>query len=546
MNLLRIKTPAQDVARVLASRYGLENHGITNPGNVYFNLDVPALYEEAIFRGEGHIVQGGALAVRTGSHTARAAGDKYIVYEATSADRIWWGEYNRPMAKEKFSALLSRINAFLQDRDLFVQDCYASSSEAHRLRLRIITEYAWHSLFARSMFIKPRSSEELVRFVPEFTLICVPSFRAHEAIDGTASPTVIALSFETNVAIIAGTAYAGEIKKSVFTLMNYLLPLRGVLSMHCSANVGDDGKTALFFGLSGTGKTSLSADPRRGLIGDDEHGWDDEGVFNIEGGCYAKVIGLSKEDEPDIYNAVNRFGAILENVVYDETTRRVDFDDDSITENTRASYPLDFIRNAVPERRGGHPRDIIFLTCDANGVLPPIARLTPQQAIYHFMSGYTSKVAGTEVGVGREPQMTFSAAFGAPFMVFHPYVYAKMLSEKMIRHNCRCWLVNTGWTQGPYGIGKRISISLTRAMLDAALSGRLDDVPMRKDEIFGFEVPKVCPGVPDQVLDPKATWPDKEAYEQRYRDLAARFIQNFKRFSGSCPAEVALGGPRLY
>lgn len=545
MNYLDLQTPAEGQAELLASRYGLEPHGLTNPRRVYWNLPIPSLYEEAVFRGEGVVVQGGALRVTTGQHTARAAWDKFLVRQLPSEEHVWWGEYNQPMAPSKFAALWQRLNAYLQGRDVFVQDCYVGASETHRLRVRVITEYAWHCMFAANMFIRPSSVDEHKRFAPEFTVVVAPGFKAVPTIDGTRSDTVIALNIESGIAIIGNTAYAGEIKKSVFTVMNYLLPLDGVLSMHCSANVGRSGNTALFFGLSGTGKTSLSADPRRRLIGDDEHAWDDEGIFNLEGGCYAKVIRLSRGAEPQIWDAVHNFGAILENVEYDTATRTVDFDDDSVTENTRASYPLDFIPNSVYSKRGGHPKDIILLTCDANGVLPPIARLSPDQAVYHFMSGYTSKIAGTEVGVGQEPKPTFSACFGAPFMVHHPYVYADLLRRKMLRHGVKCWLVNTGWTGGPFGVGKRISIQHTRAMLDAALSGKLDDVEFREDPVFGFRVPTSCRGVPSPILDPRNTWDDKGAYQERYKDLAARFIQNFKKFKGQIPEDLKSHGPRI-
>jgi phosphoenolpyruvate carboxykinase (ATP) len=410
-----------------------------------------------------------------------------------------------------------------------------------------VTELAWHSLFARNMFLLPQSLEEHRRFVPEFTILALPNFKADPAVDNTNSETVIALSFSRKLAIIGNTAYAGEIKKSVFTILNYLLPLEGVLSMHCSANVSpkDPDDVALFFGLSGTGKTTLSADAARRLIGDDEHGWSDEGVFNFEGGCYAKVIGLSETAEPQIYAATRRFGTLLENVPIDPVSRRVDLNDNSITENTRASYPLEFIDNAVPEKLAGQPRNIIFLTCDASGVMPPIARLTPDQAIYQFISGYTSKVAGTEVGLGKEPQVTFSACFGGPFMVHPPHVYARLLNEKIQHHNVKCWLVNTGWVGGPFGIGERISIRYTRALLSAALSGKLDKVKYGRDPVFGFEVPARCPDVPDEVLDPSNSWPDKKQYDKRYHQLAARFIENFKNFEEGCPPEVLAAGPRI-
>jgi phosphoenolpyruvate carboxykinase (ATP) len=499
-NPLNVKTPAQGQARELASDYGLENHGITNARCVYWNLPAEALYEEIAFRGEGRIVGGGPVVVNTGKHSSRAAQDKFIVREPSSEDQVWWGEYNRPLGTGKFEEILGRLTGFLQGRDLFVQDLDACAQPEYRLPLRIVTEQAWHSLFVRNMFRTPAGHEAYREHVPEFTIVCAPSFKAHEPADGTRTSTFIVVSFERKLCLIGGTAYAGELKKSVFTVLNYLLPLEGVLSMHCSANVGPDGDSALFFGLSGTGKTTLSADPRRGLVGDDEHGWSDEGIFNHEDGCYAKVIRLSPRSEPEIYAATRRFGTVLENVAFDEVTRHVDLDDDRFTENTRASYPLDFIANAVPSRTAGHPSNVVLLTCDAQGVLPPIARLTPEQALYHFVSGYTSKIAGTEAGLGLEPEITFSTCFGAPFMVHHPIVYADLLRRKIERHGARCWLVNTGWTGGPFGVGKRISIAHTRGLLDAALSGALDEVDYRVDPIFGFEVPDHCPGIPDDVL----------------------------------------------
>lgn len=546
-NLLNIKTPAEGQAHAFKAEYGLVNHGLINLRQSYWNLPAEALYEEIIFRGEGRITAQGPLVVSSGRHTARAAQDKFIVREPSSEKHIWWGEYNRPLSADKFDEIYSRMLGYLQGRDVFVQDCYAGAHPDYRLPIRIITELAWHSLFARNMFILPQSREEYRLHVPEFTVIAVPSFKAFEPIDGTRTSTVIAINFDQRLALIADSGYGGEIKKSIFTVMNYLLPLEGIMTMHCSANQGHNGTNdvALFFGLSGTGKTTLSADPSRGLIGDDEHGWCDDGVFNFENGCYAKVIQLSESAEPQIFRAVHRFGAILENVVYDPVTRKIDLDDDSITENTRASYPLDYIDNAIAAKMGGHPKNIIFLTCDAQGVIPPIARLTPDQALYHFISGYTSKIAGTEVGLGEEPEITFSACFGAPFMVHHPTFYADLLKRKIERYGVNCWLLNTGWTGGPYGIGKRISIRHTRALLNAALSGALQEVEYYRDPIFGFEVPKTCPGVPDSVLYPAEAWPNGDEYWKRYRQLAARYVDNFKKFAPDCPPEVVAAGPRL-
>jgi phosphoenolpyruvate carboxykinase (ATP) len=542
---LEFDTPAVKQATDLKSEYGLKNHGLIELDRVFWNLPAPALYEEAVFRGEGNVSRGGPFLVNTGKHTARAAADKFVVQESSTTDKIWWGEYNRPFSPDKFNALLARLQAFLQGEELFVQDCYAGADPNYRMPVRIITEKAWHSLFARNMFIGLESQDAYKKHIPEFTVIAVPSFKADPRIDGTRTETGIILNFAQRTAIICNSAYGGEIKKTIFTVLNFLLPLEGVLAMHCSANVGATGDVALFFGLSGTGKTTLSADPTRRLIGDDEHGWSDDGVFNFEGGCYAKVIRLSEENEPEIHSATQRFGTILENVVFDRTTRRIDLDDDAITENTRASYPLEFIPNTVPERMArSHPKNIIFLTCDATGVLPPIARLDLAQAQYHFISGYTSKIAGTEIGLGIEPQLTFSACFGAPFMVHHPFEYARLLSQKMAKHGATCWLVNTGWTGGRFGVGKRISIRHTRALLNAALEGKLEKVKYRKDKLFGFDVPLTCPDVPADVLDPAESWGSKDEYWKKYDALAARYIENFKLFADGCSPEVVAAGPK--
>jgi phosphoenolpyruvate carboxykinase (ATP) len=544
-NLLNITTPAQSEAKVLKSDYGLTNHGLTNLNVVYWNIPTEALYEEITFRREGRISHLGPVLVDTGELTARAANDKFIVREATTEDHIWWGEYNRPFSSEKFDALFSRLQGFVQGRDLFVQDCFAGADPDYRKPVRIITEYAWHSLFARNMFILPKSAEEYRQHVPQFTVLCVPSFRAFQPIDSTRTTTFIVINFDQKLCIIGESAYGGEIKKSIFTVLNFLLPNEGVMPMHCSANIGGDDDVALFFGLSGTGKTTLSADPNRRLIGDDEHGWSDRGVFNFEAGCYAKVILLSPTSEPQIYACTQRFGTILENVIIDPVTRLIDLDDDDITENTRASYPLDYIENAVPEKMAGHPRNIILLTCDASGVMPPIARLTPNQALYQFISGYTAKVGGTEVGLGEEPEITFSTCFGAPFMVHHPSHYAELLRRKIERYGVNCWLLNTGWVGGTYGVGKRISINYTRAMLKAALTGTLLDQEFVTDPIFRFEVPRSCDGVPSEVLDPSSAWPSQEEYMGKYRQLAMRFVDNFKKFASDCPPEVIEAGPVL-
>jgi len=542
---LHFDTPATKQAKDLASDYRLKNHGLLHLDRVFWNLPHSSLYEEIVFRNEGSIVHEGPVLVNTGKHTARAATDKFVVQEDTTADKIWWGDYNRPFSPEKFNALFTRVQAFAQGEEFFVQDCYAGADPEFRLKVRIITEKAWHSLFARNMFITIDDQNELKHFVPDFTVIALPGFKADPKIDGTRSSTAIVLNFAQRMAIIANSLYGGEIKKTIFTVLNFLLTFEDVLPMHCSANMGDDGDVAVFFGLSGTGKTTLSADPKRRLIGDDEHGWSSTGVFNFEAGCYAKVIRLSAEHEPQIYACTRKFGTILENVVYDPATHRIDLDDDSITENTRASYPLEFIPNIVPERMvNSHPRNIIFLTCDASGVMPPIARLTPEQAQYHFISGYTSKIAGTEIGLGIEPQITFSACFGGPFMVRHPFEYSEMLKQRMLKHNTQCWLVNTGWVGGRFGVGKRISIRHTRNLLNAALEGKLTKVEYRKDKLFGFEVPLACPDVPEDVLEPANAWGDKDDYWKKYDALAARFIENFKLFASGCSQEVIDAGPK--
>jgi phosphoenolpyruvate carboxykinase (ATP) len=541
-----IPSPAQAEAGAAASVYTLQNHGLLNLKRVYWNLSAPALYEEAIFRGEGRMAHEGPFIVHTGKHTARAAGDKFVVREPASEGYIWWGQYNRPFHPESFNSLLARLQAYLQGRDVFVQDCFGGADPDYRLPVRIITETAWHSLFARTMFLKPETLDGYRKHVPEFTVIAAPGFQASPMTDSTRTETFIIIHPAERLAIIGGTCYGGEIKKTVFTVLNALLPFEGVLPMHCSANVADNGESAIFFGLSGTGKTTLSADPSRHLIGDDEHGWSENGVFNFEDGCYAKVIRLSPSAEPQIYACMQRFGTILENVVFDPRSRRLDLNDDKLTENTRAAYPLHYIDNALPEKRAGHPKNVIFLTCDASGVLPPIARLTPDQAVYHFMSGYTSKIAGTEIGLGTEPEITFSACFGAPFMVHHPYKYAQMLKAKLLKHAARVWLVNTGWTGGPFGVGKRISIQHTRALLNAALSGDLDNVEYWEDPLFRLAVPKHCSGVPESILDPANTWPSREEYQRKYDTLAARFIENFRLITmqENIPAGLEEGGPR--
>ena len=543
-NLLNIETPSEGTASAIRSDYGMDYLGITNLRKVYWNLPEEALYEEIVFRGEGTITKSGPVVVKTGKHTARAANDKFIVRESDSENNIWWGEYNRPYPPDKFNELFSRIQGYLQGRDIFVQDCYGGSDPEYQMPVRIVTEYAWHSLFARNMFIKPQSSEEYRRFIPGFTVISLPGFKSFPQIDQTPSETFIVLNFSQKLCIIGNTGYAGEIKKSVFTLLNYLLPLdNSVMTMHCSANQGKNGDVALFFGLSGTGKTTLSADPKRGLIGDDEHGWSDNGIFNFEDGCYAKVIELSETAEPEIYATTRRFGTILENVVYDPVTRLIDLSDPSITENTRASYPLNFIGNAIMDKKGGHPNNIIFLTCDASGVMPPIAKLSVPQALYHFISGYTSKIGGTEIGLRDEPEITFSACFGGPFMVHKPSFYAGLLKGRIEHYNVKCWLVNTGWVGGPFGVGKRISIHHTRNLLNAVLDGKLESVEFYPDPVFGFQVPKACPDVPEDVLYPSKSWQKEEDYWKKYKQLASRFKDNMKKFEDDIPKEVMKAGP---
>ncbi len=542
---LDFQTPASKQAMELASDFRLKNQGLTNLDRIYWNLADEPLYEEIIFRNEAKLSKHGAIVVNTGKHTARAAADKFIVMEESNSKDIWWGNYNRPYAHEKWSQLMGRLQAWLQGEEVFVQDVYAGADPDYRMPVRIITEKAWHSLFVRNMFITTDDKDELKNLIPEFTVICVPGFKVDPITDSTRTDTAIILNFEQRTAIIANTLYGGEIKKSIFTVLNFLLTYQDVLPMHCSANVGDNGEVALFFGLSGTGKTTLSADPKRRLIGDDEHGWSSQGVFNFEGGCYAKVIRLSAEHEPQIYETTKRFGTILENVVFDPITRRIDLDDDTLTENTRASYPLEFIPNIAPNGYvRTHPKNIIFLTCDATGTLPPISRLNPEQAQYHFISGYTSKIAGTEIGLGIEPQLTFSACFGGPFMVRHPFDYSEMLKQRMLKTKAQCWLVNTGWVGGRFGVGKRISIRHTRNLLNAALEGKLDKVKYRKDKLFGFDVPVTCPDVPEEVLDPSSSWGNKDEYWKKYDALAARFVENFKLFEKGCSEEVIAAGPK--
>jgi phosphoenolpyruvate carboxykinase (ATP) len=510
------------------------------------------LYEEAIRRGEAVVAAEGPLVCRTGEHTGRSPKDKFLVREPDTEREIAWGAVNRPMEPAQFERLRQDIFASLERKDLFVQDCYAGADPAYRLPIRVITEFAWHSLFARNLFITdsddpastPQPDDSPVLAEPPFTIVDSPSFKADPQRHGTRSDVAIALSFAERLVLIAGTSYAGEIKKSVFTVLNGLLPRDGVLSMHCSANLGPAGDTALFFGLSGTGKTTLSSAPERALIGDDEHGWSARGVFNFEGGCYAKTIRLSATAEPQIYATTRRFGTVLENVVVDPVSRRLDLDDDRFTENTRAAYPISFIEHREPSGRGGHPQNIVMLTADAFGVLPPIARLTPAAAIYHFLSGYTAKVAGTEKGV-TEPTATFSTCFGAPFLPLAPDRYATMLGERISAHRTRVWLVNTGWSGGAYGTGHRMKIAYTRAMIRAALSGALESVGYERDPVFNVDVPVCCPDVPAGILKPRSTWASGAAYDEAAARLARLFLENFKTFEAGVAPDVRAAGPRL-
>jgi len=524
------------------SEFDLTHHGLVNLNVVYWTLPTPMLVELIVQRREGVLAHLGAVIVRTGHHTGRSPNDKFVVREPDSVDEVWWGQVNRPMTEECFERLHDRMRSYFQGRDVFVQDAIACAHPDYRLPIRVVTEYAWHNLFARNIFLRV-PTEELAAHVPRFTILHAPRFHAIPEEDCTNSEVFIVISFARRLVLIGGSSYAGEIKKAIFTVLNFLLPRRGVLSMHCSANQGRSGDVALFFGLSGTGKTTLSSDPERNLIGDDEHGWGEDGVFNFEGGCYAKTIRLRAEQEPIIWEATRRFGTVLENVAVNSGTRRVDFDDGSLTENTRAAYPLGFVQDHVPEGRAGHPANIFFLTADAFGVMPPLARLTPQQAMYYFLSGYTSKLAGTEKGLGSEPAATFSACFGAPFLPLPPSVYSRLLGEKIARHSVNVWLVNTGWTGGPHGKGERIRLDYTRAMIRAALNGSLDDVPFHPDPFFRMAIPEACPGVPEQVLNARGTWDDPTAYDVQAQRLVERFQANAKGFAGDMQPDVAAAGP---
>jgi phosphoenolpyruvate carboxykinase (ATP) len=521
----------------------LEGHGITPGGRVHYNPTTALLYTHALERRDGRLAEGGPLVVDTGEHTGRSPNDKFIVREPGSEDRIWWSKVNKDLDEDDFEGLREKVVSYLEGRDLYIVDAFAGADPAHRLALRVITESPWHALFAKTLFLHP-TEDELADFEPEALVLHAPTVEADPTQDGTRSTTFVVLHPTKAEVLIGGTYYAGEIKKSIFTLMNDRLPLEGVFPMHCSANVDDDGRVAIFFGLSGTGKTTLSADPERHLIGDDEHGWSDDGVFNFEGGCYAKMIRLSEEAEPQIYATTRSWGTVLENVVVDERGI-LDLDDDSKTENTRGAYKLEQIANALPEKRAGHPASIVFLTADAFGILPPIARLSREQAMFYFLSGFTAKLAGTEIGV-EEPQPTFSACFGAPFLPQPPAVYAHMLGDKLDQHpHAVVWLVNTGWTGGPFGEGKRMPIQATRAMLRRALDGKLDGVEYREDPIFGFEVPVEVLGVETRLLDPRSTWRDPEAYDRKARELARMFRDNFEQFADEAGEDVVAAGPQV-
>jgi len=524
------------------SSVSLEYLGLEPDSNHLWNLTPPELYEEAIKNDEAILTDDMALRVLTGKYTGRSPEDKFIVDEPSIHDDIDWGEINKPISEEVFESLHKKVVEYLKGKKLYIKDCFAGADEQYRLNVRVVSEAAYHALFAHNMFIRP-TDDELENHEPEFTVLAAPNFQADPEVDGTRTGTFILVSFEKKLILIGGTLYSGEVKKGIFSVMNYLLPKQNVMAMHCSANMGHSGDTAVFFGLSGTGKTTLSSDPDRILIGDDEHGWSEDGVFNFEGGCYAKTINLSEEGEPLIYATTEKPGTILENVVLDEN-RKPDFDDDTLTQNTRCSYPIHFIPNASETGMGSHPQNVIFLTADAFGVLPPISKLTPEQAMYHFISGYTAKVAGTERGV-TEPQATFSACFGAPFMPLHPTVYAELLAEKIRKHDASVWLINTGWTGGPYGVGHRMELAHTRKMLSEALNGNLDDTEFDTDPVFGLAVPKEVHGVPNAVLFPRDTWDDEDKYDRKASQLAQMFEENFRQFEEKAREDVIEAGPKV-
>ena len=529
MNHMADISPLRDAAPLAGT-------GVRVAAGLHANLTAPALVAHSLRKGESRLSADGALIVHTGVHTGRSVGDKFVVDEPSTAADVWWGKINQRLPREKFDVLKGRVQAYLQGRELFTQDLYAGADPDNRIRVRLVTTGAWHALFARNMFIRPKA-EELAGFVPDYVIIHAPFFETDPAVDGVSSSSAIVLSFAEKTILIAGTQYAGEIKKSIFTVMNWILPSRGMLPMHCSANIGPNEDAALFFGLSGTGKTTLSSDPTRRLIGDDEHGWGPQGVFNFEGGCYAKVIDLSQKSEPEIWAASHRFGTVLENVVADPHGR-LDLTDQTFTENTRACYPVEFIPNVELSGRGGIPKNVVMLTADAFGVLPPLSRLTPEQAMYHYLSGYTARVAGTEKGMGSEPQATFSTCYGSPFLPRHPQVYGKLLQSLIKEHGVSCWLVNTGWTGGAYGVGKRMSIAHTRALLRAALAGELDNISYRTDPFFGLAIPEQVNNVPVEVLDPRSAWADKAAYDEAAKALVQRFVDNFASFADHVDDDV--------
>lgn len=518
------------------------NEEIKTTKNVYRNLSATELVEMALARGEGKLAVNGALVVEARRRPGRSPLDRFIVETESTKKSVWWSAINQPVSQETFDKLLNKTASYLARKDLFIFDGFAGANPKYRLPLRVVAQKAWHGLFAETLFIRP-TREELASHKPEFTVIDACDLLADPKTDGTKSEVFIGIDFDKKVILIIGSYYGGEIKKSIFSVLNYVMPKKGVFSMHCSANVGKNGDSALFFGLSGTGKTTLSADPSRRLIGDDEHGWTDEGIFNFEGGCYAKVIRLSHEKEPQIWNAI-RFGSILENVIVDPKTRVIDYNDSAITENTRATYPVEYIPNCVIPGVGKNPQNIVFLVCDAFGVMPPIAELTPEMAMFHFISGYTAKVAGTEAGI-IEPQTTFSSCFGAPFLPLHPATYTKFLGERLKKHKVRCWLLNTGWSGGPYGVGSRMDITLTRSLLTAALSGALNDVPRQQDPLFRVLIPQKCPGVPQEMLNSRNTWKDKKAYDEKARELASKFKKNFEQFASQATPEIIAAGPNI-
>ncbi|NQV52742.1 MAG: phosphoenolpyruvate carboxykinase (ATP) [Flavobacteriales bacterium] len=527
-----------------AKNASVADFGLGNVRNAYWNVDPAELVEDVILQGEGFLTETGALAIDTGEFTGRSPKDRFIVKDANTENTVWWeGSFNTPFDPAHIEPLMNRMKAYTQNRDIYVRDCIACADPAHKLNIRVITEFAWSSIFASNMFIRP-TGEEIETFEPEWTVLCLPNFHGVPEIDGTRQHNFSILDFTRKIALIGGSGYTGEIKKGIFTVLNYVLPQdKGVLSMHCSANTGKDGDTAVFFGLSGTGKTTLSADPNRALIGDDEHGWTENGIFNFEGGCYAKCIDLTEEKEPEIWKAI-KFGALLENIEVFEGTTKVDFENSSKTENTRVSYPIDHIEGIAVPSSGGIPQNIFFLTADAFGVLPPVSKLTPGQAMYHFISGYTAKVAGTEEGV-TEPQTTFSACFGAPFLPLHPTKYAEMLGEKMKAHNVNIWLINTGWSGGEYGVGSRIKLKYTRAMITAALTGQLNDVDYKEHEVFGLNMPTSCPDVPAAILDPRNTWTDQSAYDKKANTLANAFVKNFEIFASDASDEIMAAAPNI-